>query len=179
MSQLEEEDLDRIYTHIGIGRNKQSGHSDEELNQHNKSDFHESKGRKDVPRIIRKTEIIVDDNNVVNDKKENKDFRNNRRDYVRVADSNEGLMVGMSRKSNVDKFMKKDNQKKNRNELEQNNEVSKIKHHNQDFDNKHDSESNLIDDELGIMAIKKVVKRKSPDPDPVTESSADVKKLES
>lgn len=100
MSLLDDEQLDRLYKHLGVvSRNLISG-SDEG----NSVDQPEQPGsqlvRKSIPRIIRKTEIIIHDDNDNNDNDDinnEKQKKKNKKSIVRSSSSTDGLMAGLKR----------------------------------------------------------------------------------
>ena len=97
MSLLDDEQLDRLYEHIGVvNRNRISG-SDEG----NSVDQPEQPGsqliRKSIPRIIRKTEIIIHDEDDYNDINKDKQNKKNKNGYVRASSSTDGLRAGLKR----------------------------------------------------------------------------------
>jgi len=100
MSLLDDEQLDRLYEHIGVNRNRISG-SDEK----NGADQPEQPGgqliRRSNPIIIRKTEIIIHDENEVTDTKKDKQNKKNKKGYVRTSSSTDGLRAGLKREDDI------------------------------------------------------------------------------
>ena len=97
MSLLEEDELNRLYKHIGIvSRNRVEG-SDDGMNVDQQEQV-ETQIRKNIPRIIRKTEIIIHDDDYERDMREkDKNKNKNKRSFVRTSSSTDGLMAGMAR----------------------------------------------------------------------------------
>lgn len=94
MSTLEDDELERLYKHIGIVDRTQKNDALASKNESGKSDRTEAVIKRGVPRIIRKTEVVVHDDSSLD---EQKDKKKERRSYVRTSDSNDGLMAGFVR----------------------------------------------------------------------------------
>jgi len=94
MSTLEDDELERLYKHIGIVDRTQKNDAPASKNESGKSDRPEAVVKRGVPRIIRKTEVVVHDDSGLDDQK---DKKRERRSYVRASDSNDGLMAGFVR----------------------------------------------------------------------------------
>ncbi len=96
MSLLEDDELDRLYKHIGVvNRNRVEGSGNGDIvDQQEQPDNHIV--RKSIPRIIRKTEIIIHDDEYEHDNKE-KEKKKNKRNFVRSSSSTDGLMAGLQR----------------------------------------------------------------------------------
>lgn len=96
MSLLDDEQLDRLYEHIGVVNRERISGSDEGKS----ADQPEQPGsqivRRTIPRIIRKTEIIIHDENEENDINKDKQ-KKNKKGYVRTASSTDGLRAGLKR----------------------------------------------------------------------------------
>jgi len=95
MSSLSTKEVNALYDHIGYIR-----HEDEDATQ--KSDevkkqqnMNVKNMKKDIPRIIRKTEIRVDS-------EKNEPNKKPKKDYVKVSESNDGLIAGYRRGSKKD-----------------------------------------------------------------------------
>lgn len=113
MSLLEEKELEALYDHIGVIKHKEESeekkllkslYSSESIKEARK----EAKKEKNAPRIIRKTEIILDSDDDQKDKKEDnsnssakknnkRNHSGKKRDFVKVATSNSGLRPGFVR----------------------------------------------------------------------------------
>ncbi|AGC68085.1 translation initiation factor IF-2 [Thermoclostridium stercorarium subsp. stercorarium DSM 8532] len=105
MSLLDDEQLERLYEHIGVVNRDRISGSDEGSSTE-RTDQPEQPGsqlvRRTIPRIIRKTEIIIHDENEENDV--NKDKQQNKkgtRSYVRTSSSTDGLRAGLKREEDV------------------------------------------------------------------------------
>lgn len=101
MSLLDDEQLERLYEHIGVvNRNRISG-SDEGTS----TDQPEQPGsqliRRSIPRIIRKTEIIIHDDNEANDIDMDKQNKKGKKGYVRTSSSTDGLRAGLKREDDI------------------------------------------------------------------------------
>ena len=96
MSTLNDDELERLYKHIGIVDRTQKKDASESKKDSRKTDRSESVAKRGVPRIIRKTEVVVHDDYTLAEHKEKK---RERRSYVRTSDSNDGLMAGYTRSS--------------------------------------------------------------------------------
>jgi len=96
MSLLDDEQLDRLYKHIGVvNRNLISG-SDEGSSTNQPEQPGNQLIRKSIPRIIRKTEIIIHDDDA-SDINAEKQKKKSRKSYVRTSTSTDGLMAGLRR----------------------------------------------------------------------------------
>jgi len=95
MTALEDDELERLYNHIGlVRRDKNESSSQSRTETETKPPEHvETAFRKNAPRIIRKTEVIIHDDTPLEDAKGKK----GKKPYVRVSDSNDGLMAGFTR----------------------------------------------------------------------------------
>jgi len=97
MSLLDDDQLDRLYKHIGVvNRNLISG-TDEGSSANQPEQPKNQLVRKSIPRIIRKTEIIIHDDDDVNDINKDKQKKKGKRGYVRTSTSTDGLMAGLQR----------------------------------------------------------------------------------
>ena len=94
MTTLEEDELQRLYKHIGVVQRDKDDADSSPSNGDAKPDLSEANTRKSAPRIIRKTEVIFHDEPLVQEPKEKRD----RKTIVRTSDSNDGLMAGFTRK---------------------------------------------------------------------------------
>ncbi len=96
MSLVDDDQIDRLYKHIGVV-NRDLVTGSDEGNNADQSEKQESQlVRKSIPRIIRKTEIIIHDDDYnadVNKEKKKK----GRKSYVRTSSSTDGLMSGLQR----------------------------------------------------------------------------------
>lgn len=99
MSLLEEDELDRLYKHIGVvNRNLVEGSDD--ANSDDQQEPVETQVRKSIPRIIRKTEIIIHDDGYERDMRDrDREKKKSRKGYVRTSSSTDGLMAGLRRGS--------------------------------------------------------------------------------
>ncbi|NLO40002.1 MAG: translation initiation factor IF-2 [Ruminiclostridium sp.] len=98
MSLLEEDELNRLYKHIGIVNRDRVEGSDDGVNVDQQEQV-EVQIRKSIPRIIRKTEIIIHDDDYereIRDRNKNKGS-SNKKGYVRTSSSTDGLMAGLAR----------------------------------------------------------------------------------
>lgn len=97
MSLLDDDQLDRLYEHIGVvNRNRISG-SDEGSNVDQPEQPGSQFIRKSIPRIIRKTEIIIHDEDDYSDINREKQNKKNKKGYVRTSSSTDGLRAGLKR----------------------------------------------------------------------------------
>ncbi|MEN8906901.1 MAG: translation initiation factor IF-2 [Clostridiales bacterium] len=115
MSLLKDEELNALYDHIGVIKHE-SGESEQTAKTRvNKADpskvidkktvdkkIIDKKEVKGTPRIIRKTEIFIDDNKNTNEKVKNKKNNNwknkdRKKSIVRRTDENSGLRMGFAR----------------------------------------------------------------------------------
>jgi translation initiation factor IF-2 len=94
MSTLNNDELERLYKHIGIVDRTQKKDEQDSKKDAGKSSRPEKVAKRDIPRIIRKTEVVVRDDYILDEQKEKK---KERRSYVRSSDSNDGLMAGFTR----------------------------------------------------------------------------------
>lgn len=93
MTTLEKDEVDKLYKHIGVVRHTNNEDDASHNDAENKAKQAEAAAKRNAPRIIRKTEVIIHDDIPVqetNDKKERKGF-------VRSSESNDGLMAGFTR----------------------------------------------------------------------------------
>jgi translation initiation factor IF-2 len=96
MSLLEENDLEKLYKHIGVvNRNRVDG-TEEKSTADQQEEPDNLIVRKNIPRIIRKTEIIIHDDDYGHDSRE-KEKKRSKRSYVRTSSSTDGLMAGLRR----------------------------------------------------------------------------------
>ena len=97
MSLLEEDELDRLYKHIGIvNRNRVEG-SDDAANA-DQPEQAENQIRRGIPRIIRKTEIIIHDDEYERDSRDkDKNKNKSKKSIVRTSSATDGLMAGLTR----------------------------------------------------------------------------------
>lgn len=117
MSLLEDHELESLYKHIGLRHDDDKKHEGEEKKAAppaQQQRVQQKEAKKDIPRIIRTTEIILDSRNEPREtvvsgwvdprKKDQKARdRNQKRDYnVRVSDANSGLRAGYERASKPD-----------------------------------------------------------------------------
>jgi translation initiation factor IF-2 len=93
MSTLEEDEIERLYKHIGVVKRPKEETETTTDTPEVKPDPAEVASRKNAPRIIRKREVIIHDEPVQDENKGKKE----RRSYVRKSDGNEGLMAGFTR----------------------------------------------------------------------------------
>lgn len=93
MTTLEDDELKRLYKHIGVVKRVKKEPEREPINVETEAKPVEDSVRKNAPRIIRKTEVIFHDDIFQNENKEKKE----RRSYVRKSDGNEGLRAGFTR----------------------------------------------------------------------------------
>jgi len=94
MSSLTEDELERLYKHIGIVDRTQKKDEQESKKDTGTGSRPESVAKRDIPRIIRKTEVVVRDDYYFDEQKEKK---KEKRSFVRTSDSNDGLMAGFTR----------------------------------------------------------------------------------
>lgn len=92
MSTLEEDELEKLYKHIGVVNRPKDDADASRGDSEPKIDYTD-KARKNAPRIIRKTEVIIHDDYSLMDSRENKE----KKTYIRPSDSNDGLMAGFTR----------------------------------------------------------------------------------
>lgn len=98
MSLLEEDELERLYKHIGVVNRSRVDGSDEKSSAERQEEPDNLIVRKNIPRIIRKTEIIIHDDDYVHDSRE-KEKKKSRRSFIRTSSSTDGLMAGLRRDS--------------------------------------------------------------------------------
>jgi translation initiation factor IF-2 len=111
MTTLEEDELEKLYKHIGVVKRPKEDADTSRSDSEPKTDYTD-KARKSMPRIIRKTEVIIHDDISLMDNRENKE----RKTYVRTSESNDGLMAGFTRRrdnpiTNVRKRQKQESTK--------------------------------------------------------------------
>ena len=82
-----------MYKHIGVVKRPKEDADTSRSDSEPKTDYTD-KARKSMPRIIRKTEVIIHDDISLMDNRENKE----RKTYVRTSESNDGLMAGFTRR---------------------------------------------------------------------------------
>jgi len=92
MTTLEDDELERLFKHIGVVRWNKDEADSSPSDGDAKTDLPEAK--KSAPRIIRKTEVIFHDDHLEQEQKDKRD----RKTIVRTSDSNDGLMAGFTRK---------------------------------------------------------------------------------
>jgi len=95
MTTLEDDELDKLYKHIGIVNRDNKASSSAQSESDGRSDHAESVVKKNAPRIIRKTEVVFRDETIHEEHKDKK--KNDRKGYIRSSDSNDGLMAGFTR----------------------------------------------------------------------------------
>lgn len=93
MTTLENDELERLYKHIGVVKRVMNDTDSTVNDTEAKIEPAESMVRKNAPRIIRKTEVIVHDDIPLHENKDKKE----RKSYVRSSESNDGLMAGFTR----------------------------------------------------------------------------------
>ncbi|HAA24896.1 MAG TPA: translation initiation factor IF-2 [Ruminiclostridium sp.] len=98
MSLLEEDELERLYKHIGVVNRSRVDGSDEKSATERQEEPDNLIARKNIPRIIRKTEIIIHDDDYGHDSR-GKEKKKSKRSYVRTSSSTDGLMAGLRRDS--------------------------------------------------------------------------------
>jgi len=96
MSLLEENELEKLYKHIGVVNRSRVDGSDEKSAADQQEEPDNLVVRKNIPRIIRKTEIIIHDDDYIHDSRE-KEKKKNKRSFVRTSSSTDGLMAGLRR----------------------------------------------------------------------------------
>jgi len=106
MSYLEEHEVNALYDHIGVIRNN----TDEKAEARNKNSGTQVKNEikkddkketKNIPRIIRKTEIILDSDNT-NKQNDQKNNNNQKFSFIKKTDNNSGLRPGFVRDTRPD-----------------------------------------------------------------------------
>ncbi len=98
MSLLEDDELKRLYKHIGVVNRTQSEDSDDEKSVNQQPQPQRQQVRKDIPRVIRKTEIIIHDEDYnMSLKDQDKEKKKSKKSYVRASSSTDGLMAGLQR----------------------------------------------------------------------------------
>jgi translation initiation factor IF-2 len=98
MSLLEEHELEKLYKHIGVVDRSRVDGTDEKSTADHQEEPDNQVVRKNIPRIIRKTEIIIHDDDYGQYNRE-KEKKRSKRSYVRTSSSTDGLMAGMRRDS--------------------------------------------------------------------------------
>ena len=98
MSLLEEDELERLYKHIGVVNRSRVDGSDEKSAADQQEEPDNLIARKNIPRIIRKTEIIIHDDDYIHESRE-KEKKKSKRGFVRTSSSTDGLMAGLRRDS--------------------------------------------------------------------------------
>ena len=97
MSLLEEDELNRLYKHIGIVNRNRVESSDDGVNV-DQQEQADNQIRKSIPRIIRKTEIIIHDDDYEREMRDREKNKNkNKKNFVRTSSSTDGLMAGLAR----------------------------------------------------------------------------------
>ena len=95
MTTLEDDELAKLYKHIGmVNRINKGSSAPSQSDSESKSDHADNAARKNAPRIIRKTEVIIRDEQSHDT---SRDKKPERRNYIRSSDSNDGLMAGYTR----------------------------------------------------------------------------------
>ena len=114
MSFLDDDQLNALYDHIGVIRhNDGSGTEADNLPEPPKiqKKTEPKKEVRDIPRIIRKTEIIIDSKNDYNkeslqgsqdSKKDIDKKKKGKREFIKVADNSSGLRPGLTRSTGFD-----------------------------------------------------------------------------
>ena len=92
MSTLEEDELERLFKHIGVVQRPKDDTDTSKGSPEPKADNTE-KAKKNMPRIIRKTKVIIRDDDYLSDDRDSKD----RKSYIRTSESTDGLMAGLVR----------------------------------------------------------------------------------
>jgi len=95
MSTLTDEEVERLFKHIGIvDRNlkKDEAETKKDSGRNGRSDT----VKRDIPRIIRKTEVVVHDDDYIQPE-EPREKKREKRSIVRSSDSNDGLIAGFTR----------------------------------------------------------------------------------
>ena len=162
MTTLEDDELEKLYKHIGVVKRVKDEADNTPSDGDAKSDPAETSTRKSAPRIIRKTEVIFHDDVPMQEPKGKKD----RKSFVRSSDSNDGLMAGFTRKrDNVITNVKKRTKPEPEKPVEENKPETKVK-----VGKFSDTPQKPIGD---ILGIKKVTKRsKTINNDDVKDNSA-------
>ena len=96
MSLVDDDQIDRLYKHIGVVNRTLVSGSDEGTNTEPAEKQESQLVRKSIPRIIRKTEIIIHDDDYSADANKEKK-KKGRKNYVRTSSSTDGLMSGLQR----------------------------------------------------------------------------------
>jgi len=146
MTTLEDDELERLYKHIGVVQRGKDDADSSPSESDAKHDLPEAK--KSAPRIIRKTEVIFHDDPLEQEQKDKKE----RKTIVRASDSNDGLMAGFTRKKdsaviNVRKRTKPEKEKP----VEETKPTAKV--------NTEQFASVNQEPDGDILSIKKVIKR--------------------
>ncbi|MGI6085661.1 MAG: translation initiation factor IF-2 [Acetivibrionales bacterium] len=148
MTTLEDDELEKLYKHIGVVKRVKDGADNSPGDGDAKSDSAEISTRKSAPRIIRKTEVVFHDDKTMQEPKEKKD----RKSIVRSSDANDGLMAGFTRrKDNVITSVKKRTKPEPEKPPEEKKATSGV-----NAGKFSDTSQKPIDD---ILSIKKVTKR--------------------
>lgn len=148
MSTLEEDEIERLYKHIGVVKRPKEETGTGTDTPEVKLDPVETANRRSAPRIIRKTEVVFHDDPIQNENKDKKE----RRSYVRKSDGNEGLMAGFTRgKDNTAANARKRPKSESAKPAEDNKPIKKAKAGK--------TEDRLQQPVNDILSVKKVVKK--------------------
>ncbi|MCX7773097.1 MAG: translation initiation factor IF-2 N-terminal domain-containing protein, partial [Clostridia bacterium] len=147
MTTLEDDELEKLYKHIGIVKHAPNNAGAAHGSPESKSDHADNTARKNAPRIIRKTEVIIRDELPVEETKDKKDKKPS---FVRSAENNDGLMAGYTR--GKDSNMISGIRKRSKNEADEPVEEAKPLLR-KEADNAADRPKKPVDD---ILSIKKV-----------------------
>ena len=148
MTTLEDDELERLYKHIGVVQRPRDDADNSSGDADAKPDISETSTRKSAPRIIRKTEVIFHDDPLIQEPKEKRE----KKTIVRTSDSNDGLMAGFTRKKeNAITGIRKRPKPEREKTAEETKPAAKI-----EAEKLSDVRQQPIDD---ILSIKKVVKR--------------------
>jgi len=93
MSSLEPEEVERLYEHIGVVSHDKNKNEESQSNTEPKAEHSNATVKRNAPRIIRKTRVIIHDETPFEEQK----TKRSRRAIVRTSDSNEGLLAGFTR----------------------------------------------------------------------------------
>ncbi len=92
MTALEPDEVDRLYKHIGVVQRDKKEDDAPKSDSESKAEPVDTLARKNAPRIIRKTKVIIHDEPSVEEVKPKP-----RKPLVRTSNSNDGLMAGFVR----------------------------------------------------------------------------------
>ncbi|NMA66718.1 MAG: hypothetical protein GX957_10845, partial [Clostridiaceae bacterium] len=168
MTALEPDEVERLYKHIGVVRNDKNTGKESQTNAESKTEQPNVSARRNAPRIIRKTRVIIHDDIPLEEEKPKK----TRRPLVRTSDNNDGLMAGFTRTESDLPItnVRKRSKSKSKEKEEKKDPISVLK---AEADRSQDKSVKPVDD---IIGIKRVIKRSDLTQEDL-EGSKDIKQI--